>query len=713
MRSILSAAKLSSAKRSLSFFMEPLSVAFLAPILAVAFWTQGCAHKPVHELTEPAKEMTSLRANEPDLPKLVDQELETIPTEENALVEKWIAYFQGKGRPHMERYLARSTMYTKVMKRILRQNGLPEDLIYIALIESGFNWKATSRAAAVGPWQFIRGTGRRYNLEVNSFIDERRDPIMSTQAAADYFKGLYSVFGSWYLAMASYNVGENRVKREIMNHYTRDFWELARKRRLPRETINYIPKFIAAKLIGNSPAKYGFADVEYLPPMEFDQITVLRPLNLRLLAEQLGLEYDDLKQLNPKFRGEIAPLKGDNLVIRVPVGSQQQALVAAEKSYVDKVAYVADTSEFKTYRVRSGDSLYTIAKRYKTTVAFLKDVNDLPRKRRLRIGMRVLVPDSSTSTRVAARENSEKIKQAKQAVATKAQPPASVATQLVASKSPAEKQNEDIEQADKRTELVTKGGVYYVIQSGDTLSSIAGEYDSSVMELRKMNKLSKGALLKVGMRLRVPKEDGGLPADPSGSSVPDSSTASGPELAKNGSEDGSSARRRTAGSETAIGSIINKIRVPGSVGDSDRTGDRAFVAGGIAADHGSTAGAIEASHHIVQKGENLFVIARKYGVSLNSLRKVNNLSTRTKIRVGAKLVIPVLAGSEVKKTSNRSKHSSKLAQFHVVRRGENLSRIADKYQVSVVNLKDTNRLARKGKLVVGAKLLIPRPASIE
>ncbi|MFN7262309.1 MAG: lytic transglycosylase domain-containing protein, partial [Pseudobdellovibrionaceae bacterium] len=189
--------------------------------------------------------ITSYRANENSPPQVVNEELETIPVEMNPLVEKWVNYFQGRGRPHMERYLARSNRYIGLMKKILRQNGLPEDLIYIALIESGFSSKATSRAAAVGYWQFIRPTGKRYGLEINSLVDERRDPVLSTQAAAEYFKGLYSVFGSWYLAMASYNVGENRVKREVMNHYTRDFWELARKKRFPQETINYVPKYIA------------------------------------------------------------------------------------------------------------------------------------------------------------------------------------------------------------------------------------------------------------------------------------------------------------------------------------------------------------------------------------------------------------------------------------------------------------------------------------
>ena len=208
----------------------------------------GCAHNQmasdsnsplVNDPNAPISsvhEVQSFHANEPEGPKVVVEELEQIPTEINPLVEKWINYFQGRGRPHMERYLSRSARYSKLMKKIIRENGLPEDLIYIALIESGFSSKAMSRAAAVGYWQFIKPTGKRFGLEINALIDERRDYVLSTQAAAEYFKGLYSMFGSWYLAMASYNVGENRVKKEVMRHYTRDFWELARKKRFPKET---------------------------------------------------------------------------------------------------------------------------------------------------------------------------------------------------------------------------------------------------------------------------------------------------------------------------------------------------------------------------------------------------------------------------------------------------------------------------------------------
>src|SRR5262249_50776712 len=151
-------------------------------------------------------------------------------------------------------YLERSARYLPMMKNVLRENGLPEDLVYVAMIESGFSPRAHSRANAVGYWQFIRSTGKRFGLHVDTFIDERRDPVLSTRAAAEYFKALYDLLGSWHLSMAAYNVGEMRVKRAVTRYYTRDFWELIRKRRaMPAETRNYVPKFIAAALIAKNP----------------------------------------------------------------------------------------------------------------------------------------------------------------------------------------------------------------------------------------------------------------------------------------------------------------------------------------------------------------------------------------------------------------------------------------------------------------------------
>ncbi len=573
--------------------------ALIVSILAVSF-TLGCAHKDINAPTDPLaatsdepinviRPIESFHVNDPEPPNVVDAELETIPTEINPMVEKWIAYFQGKGRPHMERYLSRSGRYSTLIKRILRQNGMPEDLIYIALIESGFSSKATSRAAAVGYWQFIKGTGRRYGLEVNSFIDERRDPVMSTQAAAEYYKGLYSIFGSWYLAMASYNAGENRIKRAVMTHASRDFWYLAKQRKFPRETGNYIPKFIAAKLIGKDPAKYGFSDIEYEKPIEFDQIKVDKPINLRLMAEKMNFSYEEFKMINPKFKGEIAPLKGDSLELRIPIGQLQVAMAAAQESFVDKVELIADAGETDTYKIKSGESLFTVAKKFKTTVAYLRDINDIPKKRKLRVGQKIQVPDNTGKTPT------------KLIVVAKREKPI---------------EEVDKEKANVNPEIVTKTGVFYVVQPGDTLSAIADDYDTSIAILRKMNKLSRGGMIRVGSRLKVPPKDDKLPDNPDA------------EVVK--TEDGTA----------------NELKV-------DRTADNAD-------DLRNPAAAIV--NHLVRPGENLFLIAKKYGVSIDALRKANNLSRRSTIRAGTTLKIPTVASEKTTTgttTSRRIKYALK------------------------------------------------------
>ncbi len=422
----------------------------------------------------PLKDLDSFRVKDAEGPQVVDQELESIPTEVNPLVEQWISYFQGRGRRHMERYLARSTRYEKLMKKVLKDNGLPEDLFYIALIESGFNTQARSHAAAVGYWQFIRGTGKRYGLQINTMLDERKDPVLATQAAAEYFKGLYSVFGSWYLAMASYNVGENRVKREVMNHYTRDFWELAKKKRFPKETIHYIPKFIAAKLIAKDPNKYGFGEIDYMTPIEFDHAKLDKPVNLRVMAEKMGINYEDFKDLNPKFKGEIAPLAADNkLELRIPPGMLEQATVAANESIVEKAEFIADAGDTEVYRIRRGDTLHTVARKYRTTVAYLRDLNDIPKGKRLKIGMKLYVPDR---TPVAPKRSVVARKK------TEAKPSSSVTPENV----------------------VVGNSRFYTVQSGDTLSSIAKKYSVSINQLKRANNIRRGRMLKVGIRLSIP-----------------------------------------------------------------------------------------------------------------------------------------------------------------------------------------------------------------
>jgi membrane-bound lytic murein transglycosylase D len=450
-----------------------------AALLALALCgLAGCAHvggsEPAPQpVAAPEAPLTSEGpATTHDLSDAGD-DLDAIPLEVNRLVLQWIDYFQGRGREHMERYLSRSTRYVPLMKGILKKEGLPEDLVYIALIESGFSPQARSSASAVGFWQFIRGTGKRYGLEINSYVDERRDFARSTSAAADYFKGLYNLFGSWYLAIASYNVGENRVKNVVMKYHTRDFWALARDGKLPSETINYVPKFLAARLIAKAPEKYGFAEVEYQPPLSFAEVELASSVDLRKLAAGMGADYDDLRDLNPAFKRGVAFDRNGKLRLRVPVELKDKAAGAAAGAVAGNPRSYASTSDddVATYRVRRGDTLGSIARRFGTSSRHLRTLNK--GKLRLVAGHKIKVPGDSLSG-LAMEELS----------------PGKGGFQGSSA---------------KKNSRIPQGARIHIVRKGDTLAQIAQRYQVSLAELARRNALRRKSRIAAGTKLEIPE----------------------------------------------------------------------------------------------------------------------------------------------------------------------------------------------------------------
>lgn len=414
-------------------------------------------------------------------------DLNAIPLEVNRMVLSWIDYFQGRGRPHMERYLSRLTRYSPVMKDILRKEGLPEDLIYIALIESGFSSTAHSSAAAVGYWQFIRGTGKHYNLQIDSFVDERRDFIRSTQAAAEYFKGLYNLFGAWYLAIASYNVGENRVKNLVMKYHTRDFWQLARENKLPDETINYVPKFLAARLIAKEPEKYGFTDIEYMPALEFSEVEFATSIDLRKLATAMNLEYDDIRDLNPSYKRGVAFDKGGKLTLRVPKGQESVALAAASSAAAESRKVYVASEDWSYYRVRRGETIATIAKKFGTSQSELRQLNRLKASTRLAAGRRIRVPAETVGGLARQESSRPKMEQ----VSDKSDKKARQVTRLAASKK-------------NGREPQTLSRKVHIVRKGDTLMDIARKYRVSIRDLASHNSIGRRAKIPVGAKLEIP-----------------------------------------------------------------------------------------------------------------------------------------------------------------------------------------------------------------
>ncbi len=244
-----------------------------------------------------------------------------IPVTYNTSVRKWIKYFQTVGRITFRRWLERSSRYLPNIQSELGQAGLPQDLAYLAMIESGFSPNAESTASAVGIWQFMAPTGNHYGLHTTWWLDERRDYYKSTQAAIWYMTDLYKIFGSWYLVAASYNMGEARVKKLIERYHTNNFWTLADMGLLSEETKNYVPKVLAAMLIAKAPALYGFRDIEYHLPESFEYFHIPGGTDLEKLAAHLGVSSKHLKELNPELIHGYVPRGVSDHLIRIPKGS--------------------------------------------------------------------------------------------------------------------------------------------------------------------------------------------------------------------------------------------------------------------------------------------------------------------------------------------------------------------------------------------------------
>jgi membrane-bound lytic murein transglycosylase D len=241
----------------------------------------------------------------------------------NDRVETWIGFLQGRNRDRTGPWLERSGRYAPMIRQALRERGMPEDLVYLAFIESGFSPRAYSRAQAAGIWQFIAETGRRYGLEVSSYVDERRDPLKATTAALDYLEKLHRQFGNWYLAAAAYNAGENRVARVLRERRENErgteelFWRIAPY--LPQETRDYVPLMLAAGRIGKEPEKYGFVDLEYHLPLTFETVDVQGGTRLAVVARANQVERSDVEELNPHLVRKMTP-PGRVTAVRIPLG---------------------------------------------------------------------------------------------------------------------------------------------------------------------------------------------------------------------------------------------------------------------------------------------------------------------------------------------------------------------------------------------------------
>lgn len=343
-----------------------------------------------------------------------------IPVEINRKVSEWINFFTVRGRERTQRYLERGEALRPHIEAILKDNEVPPELYYLAMIESGFVTHAKSHAKAVGVWQFMPGTGRNYGLALNAQIDERRNWVKSTEAAASYLKDLNNVFGSWYLALAAYNAGEHRIVRSIMKGKTRDFWALAEQGLLPKETLNYVPKFLAAHIVGKNLKRFGFeVNVAEEDRWEaFETVSVPAGARLSDLAKASGVSQEALQRWNRDLLKGVTPYSKTGTVdIYAPKGAlakfeENKEAVAKLRRYKDAgdsdqraFASAKGGGESLIYVVRRGDNLTTISRRIGVSVRTIMKTNGI-RRGRIHPGQRLkYLPRTTSAQRPLKKRN--------------------------------------------------------------------------------------------------------------------------------------------------------------------------------------------------------------------------------------------------------------------------------------------------------------------
>jgi membrane-bound lytic murein transglycosylase D len=396
----------------------------------------------------------------------------------NQKVLSYIELFQGNLREFITEGLVRGSKYLDMIHAEFREQDLPLDLAYIPLIESAFKNTARSRVSAQGMWQFMRTTGIEHGLTHNWYVDERSDPEKATKAAAQYLRTLRDMFeGDWHLALASYNGGPGRVQRAMKRSGKQDFWTLsATSRYLPRETREYVPMILAAIVIAKNPTQYGF-DVEPAPELAYEKVEVNGPIDLRLVAEWTNAPIDEIEALNPELRRWTTPVPSPNYEIKVPVGTGDAFRARLAAAPPDSL------NTFQWHSVKRGESLQSIARKLKVRQADLAEANSLSLRSRVVPGQRLIIPREPTTLLAARPDNpapEPELAESRPVMAV----PAAVRTPPT------------VERAEPQR-------VVYRVKRGDTLSSIARLYNTTVASLKSWNRSIRGNRINAGDRLTI------------------------------------------------------------------------------------------------------------------------------------------------------------------------------------------------------------------
>ena len=589
------------------------------------------------------------------------------PVTLNRQVQYYLDFFMGKHRDNFSVWLSRSGRYLPMIQEQLRAAGLPEDLAYLAMIESGYNERAYSRAKAVGIWQFIKGTGKNYGLEINSYVDERRDPLKSTGAAVSYLGDLYSEFNSWYLAVAAYNAGEGKIRRAIKKYNTTDFWEIAQGNYLKLETKRYVPKLIAAIIIAKQPEKYGFDNIEYEPPLAYETVEVPRWTSFKAVALACDMEPDDLKRYNNELRKEFTPPDKAPYPFKVPVGKKD--LVENNLPRVQAVV----TTGFRTHTVSRGETLDGVCRKYGLTKTVVLKSNKLGSSG-LQAGQRLRIPYQTTSYEML--------------------PEGTVAKGYMAA------------------EAAGGNFILHKVRPGETVSELSKLYSVPVHLIAAWNDIDDISRIRAGQQMVFYVQG-------SDSRVADISQSS------NQVKSFSPERQKKAVSEETVPQQVQGRVVtvrddlhnddPGKYylvkeGDSlwgiarqfDMDSNELQQLNGMATNViypgdrllvGSTQSAEAEVYYQVRSGDSLWTIAQKHNVSANEIKNWNNLPDN-RIHPGNRLMLKVADTGE-----------PMVETFYQVRSGDSLWTIARRHNISPEEIKRWNNL-KDNTIYPGNRLIL-------
>jgi membrane-bound lytic murein transglycosylase D len=409
------------------------------------------------DLSEISKESDSLDINISELIKDSNLPEYVIPLTMNKKVKRHLNYFlkNKRGRKTMQIWLKRGSKYKDIIQNILKEEGLPQELYYLAMIESGFNLRARSWAKAVGPWQFMKATGKAYGLKATYWADDRKDIEKSTRAAARHLRDLNNRFGDWYLALAGYNCNPAKIARQVRRQKTKDYFKLER---IPRETKGYVPQFIAAMMIGENPEKYGF-NPEISNPIQYDRIYLKDVVDLHHIAKASKVSFSKIKELNPAINKWVTPSDRDSMYVNVPLGFGEVV-----KNYVDSLPK-SEKQKFFRYKIKSGDALSLIAQKYRVRMKDIRKLNKMS-SNNIRAGKYLIIPvpaDKKYLAKISIKEKRVKKKRKKQ--------------------------------------IVGYNRIIHKVKHGHTLGHIAEKYFTHAKKIRKWNGLRFRQHIRVGQNL--------------------------------------------------------------------------------------------------------------------------------------------------------------------------------------------------------------------